>query len=257
MSTTLARKLAAAARACHVPADQAGGQAAAAAAARQSQYEPAGDQPTAIRELTAGVASGERDQVLLGVTGSGKTFTMAKVIEAAAAPDPDPGAEQDPGRPALRRDEAVLPGQRGRILRQLLRLLPAGSLRSAHRHLYRKRQPDQRADRAHAPQRHPRPARARRRRHRRLRLLHLRYRLGRDLWPHDRQARSRRLASTATPWPAPWSSCNTAATTPPSSAAPSACAARPSTCSPATSRTAPGASPCSATRSRASASSIR
>ncbi|MGI4744695.1 MAG: excinuclease ABC subunit UvrB [Janthinobacterium lividum] len=51
-----------------------------------SPYEPAGDQPTAIRELVAGVQSGERDQVLLGVTGSGKTFTMAKVIEAVQKP---------------------------------------------------------------------------------------------------------------------------------------------------------------------------
>jgi len=51
-----------------------------------SDYEPAGDQPTAIRELVTGVESGERDQVLLGVTGSGKTFTMAKVIEAVQKP---------------------------------------------------------------------------------------------------------------------------------------------------------------------------
>ena len=51
-----------------------------------SNYEPAGDQPQAIRELIEGVAAGERDLVLLGVTGSGKTFTMAKVIEAAQRP---------------------------------------------------------------------------------------------------------------------------------------------------------------------------
>ena len=51
-----------------------------------SPYEPAGDQPTAIGELVAGITSGERDQVLLGVTGSGKTFTMAKVIEATQKP---------------------------------------------------------------------------------------------------------------------------------------------------------------------------
>ncbi|GBQ68023.1 excinuclease ABC subunit B [Ameyamaea chiangmaiensis NBRC 103196] len=51
-----------------------------------SEYEPAGDQPTAIAELVAGVEAGERDQVLLGVTGSGKTFTMAKVIEATQKP---------------------------------------------------------------------------------------------------------------------------------------------------------------------------
>jgi excinuclease ABC subunit B len=48
--------------------------------------EPAGDQPAAIRELVAGVTGNERDQVLLGVTGSGKTFTMAKVIEAVQKP---------------------------------------------------------------------------------------------------------------------------------------------------------------------------
>jgi len=51
-----------------------------------SEYEPAGDQPTAIAELVAGIEAGERDQVLLGVTGSGKTFTMAKVIEATQKP---------------------------------------------------------------------------------------------------------------------------------------------------------------------------
>jgi len=51
-----------------------------------SQYQPAGDQPTAIRELVAGVAAQERDQVLLGVTGSGKTFTMAKIIEETQRP---------------------------------------------------------------------------------------------------------------------------------------------------------------------------
>jgi excinuclease ABC subunit B len=51
-----------------------------------SDYAPAGDQPTAIHDLVAGVRQGERDQVLLGVTGSGKTFTMAKVIEAVQKP---------------------------------------------------------------------------------------------------------------------------------------------------------------------------
>ena len=52
----------------------------------KSDYEPAGDQPTAIRDLWAGVQADERDQVLLGVTGSGKTFTMAKLIEHAQRP---------------------------------------------------------------------------------------------------------------------------------------------------------------------------
>ena len=44
-------------------------------------FKPAGDQPGAIRQLTEGISSGIRDQTLLGVTGSGKTFTLAKVIE--------------------------------------------------------------------------------------------------------------------------------------------------------------------------------
>ncbi len=51
-----------------------------------SDYEPAGDQPGAIADLVAGVRDAEMDQVLLGVTGSGKTFTMAKVIEAVQRP---------------------------------------------------------------------------------------------------------------------------------------------------------------------------
>ncbi len=45
-----------------------------------TDYKPQGDQPTAIRDLVSGTNAGEKDQVLLGVTGSGKTFTMAKVI---------------------------------------------------------------------------------------------------------------------------------------------------------------------------------
>jgi len=49
-------------------------------------YEPAGDQPTAIADLLAGIAGREHDQVLLGVTGSGKTFTMAKIIEQTQRP---------------------------------------------------------------------------------------------------------------------------------------------------------------------------
>ncbi|HEV7234282.1 MAG TPA: excinuclease ABC subunit UvrB, partial [Sphingorhabdus sp.] len=51
-----------------------------------SDYQPAGDQPTAIKELVETALAGEKDQVLLGVTGSGKTFTMAKVIEELQRP---------------------------------------------------------------------------------------------------------------------------------------------------------------------------
>ena len=51
-----------------------------------SDYQPAGDQPQAIEKLARGVENGLDEQVLLGVTGSGKTFTMAKVIEAVQRP---------------------------------------------------------------------------------------------------------------------------------------------------------------------------
>jgi len=51
-----------------------------------SDYQPRGDQPKAIEELVEGVLRGDRDQVLLGVTGSGKTFTMANVIAAVNRP---------------------------------------------------------------------------------------------------------------------------------------------------------------------------
>jgi excinuclease ABC subunit B len=51
-----------------------------------STFQPAGDQPTAIAELSQGVTAGERDQVLLGATGTGKTYTMAKVIEETQRP---------------------------------------------------------------------------------------------------------------------------------------------------------------------------
>ncbi|MFK7761644.1 MAG: excinuclease ABC subunit UvrB, partial [Roseobacter sp.] len=51
-----------------------------------TEFEPAGDQPTAIAELAQGVRDGEREQVLLGATGTGKTFTMAKVIEETQRP---------------------------------------------------------------------------------------------------------------------------------------------------------------------------
>src|SRR5512133_3839762 len=51
-----------------------------------SEYEPAGDQPQAIERLTEGVLRGDAAQVLLGVTGSGKTYTMAKVIEKVQKP---------------------------------------------------------------------------------------------------------------------------------------------------------------------------
>jgi len=52
----------------------------------EAPFTPTGDQPTAIQSLTEGIERGEWAQVLLGATGTGKTFTMAKVIEAVQKP---------------------------------------------------------------------------------------------------------------------------------------------------------------------------
>ena len=52
----------------------------------QSPFQPAGDQPEAIRALVDGIGSGKQEQVLMGVTGSGKTFTMANVIQELQRP---------------------------------------------------------------------------------------------------------------------------------------------------------------------------
>ena len=51
-----------------------------------SKYSPAGDQPKAIKTLADGILNGDKFQTLLGVTGSGKTFTMANVIEKVQKP---------------------------------------------------------------------------------------------------------------------------------------------------------------------------
>ena len=52
----------------------------------RSEYQPTGDQPEAIARLTEGILSGDKAQTLLGVTGSGKTFTMANVIANVQKP---------------------------------------------------------------------------------------------------------------------------------------------------------------------------
>ena len=52
----------------------------------QTKYQPTGDQPRAIEQLITGLENGEREQTLLGVTGSGKTFTMANIIQNRQAP---------------------------------------------------------------------------------------------------------------------------------------------------------------------------
>ena len=88
--------------------------------------------------------------------------------------DARPGPQQDARRAAVRRVPRVLPEQRGRVLRQLLRLLPARGLPAAQRHVHREGLVAQRRDRPAAARRDARPVRAPRRDHRGQRLVHLR-----------------------------------------------------------------------------------
>ncbi len=93
-----------------------------------SNYAPTGDQPQAIEQLVEGVERGDRYQTLLGVTGSGKTFTMAKTIEAVQkptlvmAPNKTLAAQLAPSSEFFP-DNAVV------YFVSLLRLLPARGLR--------------------------------------------------------------------------------------------------------------------------------
>ena len=116
-----------------------------------------------------------------------------------AASGSHPRSQQDPRRAALWRVQILLSGQRRRVLRLLLRLLPARSLRAALGHLHREGILDQRADRPHAPFGDARTPRTRRRDHRRVGLVHLRYRIGRDLHGDDvfREGRRKDRAAAA------------------------------------------------------------
>src|SRR5881628_2618609 len=95
-----------------------------------SPYEPAGDQPQAIAKLTEGLSSGVKHQSLLGVTGSGKTFTVANVIRNVNKPtlvishNKTLAAQLDAEFKSFFK-------QRRRVFRELLRLLSARSLHSA------------------------------------------------------------------------------------------------------------------------------
>ena len=163
--------------------------------------------------------------MLLGVTGSGKTFTMAKVIEATQRPAlilapnktlaaqlygefksffPDNAVEYFVSYYDYYQPEAYVPRTDTYIEKEFL---------------------DQRADRPHAPFGDARAARARRRHHRRLGVVHLRHRLGRDLFGDDLHAQAGRAHRPA-PAASPISSrCNTSAPRRISRAARSACAA--------------------------------
>ena len=156
-----------------------------------TDFEIAGDQGHAIEELVAGLNRGDKAQVLLGVTGSGKTFTMAQCIAQVNRPDPRHGPQQDARRAALPGVSPVLSRERRRVLRQLLRLLPAGSLRPDDRLVYREGSDDQRRDRPDAALGDAVAVRAARRHHRGQRLVHIRAGVARGLLRDDAAPRAR------------------------------------------------------------------
>jgi excinuclease ABC subunit B len=131
-----------------------------------SQYQPTGDQPKAIAQLVEGLGRGYKEQALLGVTGSGKTFTMANVIAQVNRPTLVLAHNKTLAAQLCSSLRSFFPGKRRGILRQLLRLLPAGSLYRQHRYLYREGLQHQRRNRKAAPLRHLLAVRAQGRDHR-------------------------------------------------------------------------------------------
>ena len=124
------------------------------ARSRRSTSSPTSSRPATSRPRSRSSSSGSapatKDTVLLGATGTGKSATTAWLIERLQRPDAGHAAQQDPGRPARQRAARDAAEQRGRVLRLLLRLLPARGVRPADRHLHREGLLDQRRGRAAA-----------------------------------------------------------------------------------------------------------
>ena len=156
-----------------------------------SDFELAGDQARAIGELVDGPrarrhASGAARRHRLG-----QDVHDGPHARPREPPDARDGPQQDARRPALSGIPPLLPAQRGRVLRQLLRLLPAGGLRPGDRLLHRERSDHQRGDRPHAAVGDAVALRAARRHHRRQRVVHLRPRLAGGVLRDAAAARAR------------------------------------------------------------------
>ncbi len=112
-----------------------------------SEFEPTGDQPQAIDKSGGGLSSEHARPGVAGRDRFRQDLHDGQGDRARAEAHADPRPQQDAGRATLQRDARVLSQQRGGVLRQLLRLLSAGSLHPAHRHIHRKGSADQRGDR--------------------------------------------------------------------------------------------------------------
>ena len=222
-----------------------------------SDYKPLGDQPRAIEELVDGALRGLSHQTLLGITGSGKTATMSWVIEKLNRPALIMAPNKTLAAQLYGEFKKLFPQQRRRVLRLVLRLLPARSVPADDRHLHREGLVDQRRDRQAAPLRDALGALAPRRDRGRERLVHLRPRLARDLRRDARLRRGRAAAQPRRLHAQARRHAHTTATTSTSTAAPSACAATWSRCSRPTRTSARSGSSSSATTWTRSPRSIR
>ena len=137
-------------------------------------FQPTGDQPEAIRRLSEGLAKGYKQQTLLGATGTGQDVHDRSDHPERGQADARAGPQQDARGAAVQRVPGLLPGQRGRVLRVLLRLLPARGVPAPERHVHREGLVPQRRDRQAPPRRDAGAVRAQGRHHRGQRQLHLR-----------------------------------------------------------------------------------
>ena len=192
-----------------------------------SDFRPTGDQPEAIEQLVEGLdARATSTRRCSASPAPARPSRWPTSSSSVQPPDARPRPQQDPGRPALRRVQGVLPAQRRRVLRLLLRLLPARGLHPAHRHLHREGRRHQRGDRQAAPRRHARAASSRR-----DVLIVASVSCIYGLGSPEEYAEHGRLAAAGRADPprpgrcATWSTSSTSATTSTSCAASSACAA--------------------------------
>ena len=148
-----------------------------------SPYEPSGDQPQAIEKLARGVEEGLRYQTLLGVTGSGKTFTMAKTIEAVQKPTLVMAPNKTLAAQLASELKEFFPNNSVVYFVSLLRLLPARGLRALVRHVHREGRLHQRGGGEAAPRGHVGLALAARLHRGGLGVVHLRHRHARWTTP--------------------------------------------------------------------------
>jgi excinuclease ABC subunit B len=98
----------------------------------KSDFSPTGDQPEAIKGLLEGLEKGYKKQTLLGATGTGKTFTIANVIEKWGKPTSSHRSQQDACSPARTGVQRIFPRSRSALFCFILRLLSTRGVYASH-----------------------------------------------------------------------------------------------------------------------------